>query len=98
MTKQQHNNGLDTKDLTALFPASAIQWRAGATNDKDNPTEVWHYPTSTHGPSKNGSTRCVARKAGKTNIARPRRLYLSAVYSLRRGLDRQGGWGRHVGY
>ena len=40
MTEQQHNNGLDTKGLTALFPASAIQWRAGATNDKDNPTEA----------------------------------------------------------
>ena len=40
MTGQQHNNGLDTKGLTALFPVAAIQWRAGATNDKDNPTEA----------------------------------------------------------
>ena len=40
MSEQQHNNGLDTKGLTALFPVSDIQWRAGATNDKDNPTEA----------------------------------------------------------
>ena len=40
MNEQQHSDGLDTKGLTALFPASAIQWRAGATNDKDNPTEA----------------------------------------------------------
>ena len=40
MTQQRHNDSMDTKDLTALFPASAIQWRAGATNDKNNPTEA----------------------------------------------------------
>lgn len=37
MTDQQHNDGLDTKGLTALFPASAIQWRAGATNKPRQP-------------------------------------------------------------
>ena len=31
---------MDTKGLTALLPTSAIQWRAGATNDRDKPTEA----------------------------------------------------------